>query len=367
MKVGNSYYRSIWGKESDPSKICIIEQRRLPYEFIIEELGTVEDFVLAIRDMHLRGAPLIGVAAAYAMYIAAFTAPADNFDKFVQKAAEMLKSTRPTAVNLFWAVDNQLDVMRKIEGRNSKIEATFMHARHIAEEDVQNCKKIGEFGVELIRKISEIKNGEPVNILTHCNAGWLATVDWGTATSPIYHAFEEGIKIHIWVDETRPLNQGSKLTAWEFSQQGVPHSVIVDNAGGHLMQHGLVDLVLVGSDRTTIDGYVANKIGTYLKALAAKDCGVPFYAALPTSSIDWEGRFDPNNIPIEERSGDEVRFVTGFFQNQIVKVLSMNESSPARNFAFDVTPPHLVTGLITERGIIEANRESILKLLQKHV
>jgi methylthioribose-1-phosphate isomerase len=365
MKVGDKYYHSIWEKHDDSSTICIIDQRWLPFEFVIEELITVENFASAIKDMHLRGAPLIGVAGAYSMYIAALTTPTENVNDFVLKSANLIKSTRPTAVNLSWAVDKQLELILNTDGRSNKIEAALKQARLIAEEDVENCKKIGEYGVELIREISKKKNSETVNILTHCNAGWLATVDWGTATSPIYHAFREGLIINVWVDETRPLNQGSKLTAWELAQEGIPHTLIVDNAGGHLMQHGLVDLVIVGSDRTTLDGFVTNKIGTYLKALAAKDCGVPFYAALPASTLDWEDKIDPKNIPIEKRSPDEVKYMTGIYNNQRISLLTMNESSPARNYAFDVTPPYLVTGLITEKGICKADRESILGLFNK--
>jgi len=277
------------------------------------------------------------------------------------EAGEKLKATRPTAVNLSWAVGRQLETMKKGRSSEEKIKIAFETAKKIADEDSDCCKRLGEHGMEIIKKISEKKNGEVVNILTHCNAGWLAFVDYGSATAPIYAAYDKGIKVHVWVDETRPRNQGARITAWELGHHGVPHTVIADNVGGHLMQHGMVDLVIVGTDRTTFTGYVCNKIGTYLKALAAKDNGVPFYVALPSSSFDWKIR-DGFEIPIEQRGEDEVKYIQGLDEEEIRKVLLTPKQSPATNFAFDVTKPEYVTGLITERGICEANEENILKL-----
>ncbi len=371
MKVNGKAYRSIWEKPGDEGIIQIIDQRWLPHKFIIEGLRTVDEVSAAIRDMHVRGAPLIGVAAAYGMYLAAITAPkGSRFDTYLIESAEKLISTRPTAVNLAWAVGRQMANMNKFYSVSEKIVSALTTARHIADDDAGQCRKIGEHGAKLIREISERKSGETVNILTHCNAGWLATVDWGTATAPIYMARNQGIDLHVWVDETRPRNQGAKLTAWELGHEGINHTVITDNAGGHLMQHGLVDMAIVGSDRTTAAGDVANKIGTYLKALAALDNNVPFYAALPSTTIDWSIEDGLKDIPIEQRNADEVRFVDGLYkhqgncqcENEITEVLVPPEGSPAANYAFDVTPSRLVTGLITERGICLANKESIAEL-----
>src|SRR5437868_1683833 len=281
-------------------------------------------------------------------------------------AAEQLKATRPTAVNLAWAIDRQLRNIEAAGSAEEKQRVAFQTAREIADEDAEYCRRIGEHGEELIRRLSAEKGGGPVNILTHCNAGWLAFVDHGSATSPIYAAHDHGISVHVWVDETRPRSQGSKLTAWELGEHGVPHTVIADNAGGHLMQRGKVDAVMVGTDRTTYTGDVANKIGTYLKALAAKDNGIPFYVALPSSSFDWNIRDGMNEIPIEERGGEEVSHADGFHDGAHVEVRVAPENSPAANFGFDVTPRQLVTGLITERGICEANERSILKLFPEH-
>ncbi|MEY3376568.1 MAG: methylthioribose-phosphate isomerase, partial [Bacteroidota bacterium] len=341
----------------------IIDQRKLPHQFVVEEITSLQQMEVAIKDMHLRGAGLIGAAAAYGMYLATLEInDFSNSNAILTAAAERLKNTRPTAVNLAWAVDQQLDALKQ----GISIEKLQTIARNkaivIADEDAANCKKIGENGLALIEEISHRKNGATVNILTHCNAGWLAFVDHGTATSPIYTAFEKGIDLHVWVDETRPRNQGASLTAWELNMHGVPHTVIADNVGGHLMQHKMVDLVIVGSDRTTRSGDVANKIGTYLKALAAKDNNVPFYVALPMSSFDWEIKDGLQQIEIEERDADEVRFIEGLCEGEIKKVLLTPESTPSKNYGFDVTPARLVTGLITERGICDANEESILKL-----
>jgi methylthioribose-1-phosphate isomerase len=365
MKVDGKHYRSIWIKGGFPGVIQIIDQRHLPHKFVIEDLTTVEQAATAIKDMHVRGAPLIGVTAAYGIYLAALHAPQiteSDFRKYIASAADQLRATRPTAINLRWAVKRLVDAIEGTSGFQAKIKAAKETAGALVEEEVEACRMIGEHGVTLIEEISKQKKGEPVNILTHCNAGWLACVDYGTATSPMYTAHDRGIPIHIWVDETRPRNQGARLTAWELGQHGIPHTVIPDNAGGHLMQHGMVDLVLVGTDRTTYTGDVGNKIGTYLKALAAKDNQVPFYAALPASSFDWEIRDGIKEIPIEQRDATEVKHISGLHDGEIKTVLLTPEDSPAANYAFDVTPAHLVTGLITERGICEASEEGILRL-----
>jgi methylthioribose-1-phosphate isomerase len=341
----------------------IIDQRKLPHQFVIEEINSLQQMEVAIKDMHLRGAGLIGAAAAYGMYLA--TLEFNDFSDSItilNAAAERLKKTRPTAVNLAWAIDQQLDALKQATSIEELQTIARNKAIEIADDDAANCRKIGEHGLSLIEEISRRKNGTTVNILTHCNAGWLAFVDHGSATAPIYAAYEKGINIHVWVDETRPRNQGASLTAWELNMHGVPHTVIADNVGGHLMQHKMVDLVIVGSDRTTRNGDVANKIGTYLKALAAKDNNVPFYVALPMSSFDWDIKDGLQQIEIEERDADEVRFIEGLCEGEIKKVLLTPESTPCKNFGFDVTPARLVTGLITERGICEANEQSILNL-----
>jgi len=363
MKVHGKHFRTIWLKEDDPNVVQIIDQRHLPHAFVVEDLVTVDDVACAIKDMHIRGAGLIGATAGFGMYIAALQAPPDSFMEALAADGEKLKATRPTAVNLAWAVERQLDAIGAVEGGNeAKIQAARDTAQAIADEDADFCRRIGEHGVALIEAISKRKNGEPVNILTHCNAGWLAFVDYGSATAPIYAAHDKGIKVHIWVDETRPRNQGARITAWELGQHGVPHTVIADNVGGHLMQHGLVDLVITGTDRTTYTGDVGNKIGTYLKALAAFDNGIPFYTALPSSTIDWVMRDGIKEVPIEQRDATEVRYIRGLHKGEIKEVLLTPEDSPAANYAFDVTPARLVTGLITERGICEASEEGVLGL-----
>lgn len=363
MKVNGKHFRTIWVSESDNKKIQVIDQRYLPHRFEIEELSTLEQFAIAIKDMHIRGAGLIGTTAGYGMYIAAIQAPQNNsFDAFMKHAGGILKATRPTAVNLAWAVDRQLEAIQSCDSIQDKINIALQTANEIADEDAEHCKRIGEHGFKIIEAISKKKNGETVNILTHCNAGWLAFVDYGSATAPIYEAYKKGINLHIWVDETRPRNQGSSLTAWELGQQGIPHTIIADNTGGHLMQHKMVDMVIVGSDRTTYTGDVANKIGTYLKALAAKDNNIPFYAALPSSSIDWEMIDGIKEMIIEQRNGDEVKYIEGLCDGEIKKVLLTPENSHAANYGFDVTPARLITGIITERGICEANKNSILNL-----
>jgi len=317
----------------------------------------VEQMATAIREMHVRGAGLIGAAAGYGMYLAALA----GVD--LLSAANQLKATRPTAVNLAWAVDRQLQSIAEAEDKVGTARAT---AEQIADEDAEHCRQIGAHGVSLLRQIAQRKPGQRVNVLTHCNAGWLAFVDHGSATAPIYAAHDSGLPVHVWVDETRPRSQGSKLTAWELNEHGVPHTVIADNAGGHLMQRGEVDLVIVGTDRTTYTGDVANKIGTYLKALAAFDNGVPFYVALPSSSFDWKMREGLTEIPIEQRGAEEVKHADGWADGRQVEVRVTPENSPAANYGFDVTPRRLVTGLITERGICAANEESILALFPEH-
>ena len=365
MNVHGKHYRTIWVKEDDEKVVQVIDQRFLPHKFIIEDLTNVDEAARAIKEMHIRGAGLVGATAGFGMYLAALEAPKDtseSFTGFMESAGEKLKATRPTAVNLEWAVHRQLDAMAEVPSVDEKVAVAFQTAKDIADEDADFCRRIGEHGVSIIEEISRQKNGEPVNILTHCNAGWLAFVDYGTATAPIYEAHNRGIRVHVWVDETRPRNQGARLTAWELGQHGVPHTVVADNVGGHLMQHGLVDMVIVGTDRTTYTGDVANKIGTYLKALAAHDNGVPFYVALPSSSFDWKIRDGVKEIPIEERGEEEVKYIQGLHQGELVKVLLTPEDSPATNFGFDVTPRQYVTGLITERGVCEANEEAILGL-----
>jgi methylthioribose-1-phosphate isomerase len=373
MKVLNKNYRTIWLEPDDSTTVQIIDQRYLPHKFVIEDLKTVNDIARAIKDMHVRGAGLIGVTAGYGMYLAALAAglPAQagqssSFDQAVARASTVLIATRPTAVNLAWAVNRQLAAISQGKATAEKIALARKTAEQIADEDVDHCHRLGEYGLKIIEQISRRKNGQPVNVLTHCNAGWLAFVDYGSATAPIYAAHQQGLKIHVWVSETRPRNQGASLTAWELSQEGVPHTVIADNTSGHLMQHGLVDLVIVGADRVAKTGDVANKIGTYLKALAAKDNNLPFYAALPSSTFDWHIKNGLKQIPIEERSADEVRYIQGLHQGSIKKVLLTPAASPAANYGFDVTPARLITGLITERGICQANEPSILALYPEH-
>lgn len=360
MKINGKHYRTIW-LEEDQNCVQIIDQRFLPHQLIIEPLKQLEDFARAIREMHVRGAPLIGSTAAYGMYVAAKSGPEDlaAFDVFMQTAAEQLNATRPTAVNLSYATSRILEAIKKEHTRGDKVKIALEIAHAITEESVEDCRKIGELGFELIKQMSEAKNGEVVNVLTHCNAGWLACIDYGTATAPIYAAHDAGIPVHVWVDETRPRNQGARITAYELFQHGVAHTVIPDNTGGHLMQHGMVDLVIVGSDRTTVNGDVANKIGTYLKALAAKDNNVPFYVALPESSFDWNLK-NGMDIPIEQRGSEEVKWIQGKVDGEVKKVLLTPEDSPAVNYGFDVTPARLISALITERGVLPATAAGIL-------
>lgn len=361
MKINGQHYRTIWLKENNPYVVQIIDQRHLPHRFVIEDLRTLDDFAAAIKEMHVRGAPLIGSTAAFGMYIALWEGPeADRLDQYIKDSAATLKATRPTAVNLEYAVDRVLKSIASGATRQEKVALALEEAKAITEENVAHCRQIGLHGLELIEQIAAKKPGQPVNILTHCNAGWIACIDHGTATAPIYAAFDKGIEVHVWVDETRPRNQGARITAFELGQHGVPHTVITDNAGGHLMQHQMVDLVIVGSDRTTLQGDVANKIGTYLKALAAKDNQVPFYVALPSSTFDFSVKDGLKEIPIEERSEEEVTHIQGLDEDgQLRKVLLTPRQSPAGNYAFDVTPAHLVDGLITERGICAASETAI--------
>ena len=363
MNVNGKWYRPIWPDEHNPEVVKIIDQRKLPHRFEIVDLTDVDMTMKAIRDMYVRGAPLIGATGAWGVYLAIvnmkdFHDPAEYLDKECKR----LKEVRPTAVNLGWAVDEMMDAILAHSDHEKWRQTAWTKAVEITEAEVENCRKIGENGVGLIEEISREKDGRTVNILTHCNAGWLACVDYGTATAPIYAAFDMGLDVHVWVDETRPLNQGSRLTAWELGQHGVSHTVITDNAGGHLMQHGKVDIVIVGSDRTTYTGDVANKVGTYLKALAAKDNNVPFYAALPSTTIDWEIEDGVRSIPIEMRDPDEVRKVWGLKNGKVLDVLVPPEDSPAANIAFDVTPARLVTGLITERGVCKASAGGVGQL-----
>jgi len=364
MLVSGKHYRTIWLNEKDDKIVSIIDQTKLPHSFETVDLKTVEDFRWAIKDMIVRGAGLIGATAGYGMYIAALEASDENFDADVKKSGEILAATRPTAKNLSWAVarqiakicDNNLSVAEKRKIAKTEAEA-------IADEDAEFCRKIGENGLEIIKEIAKKKNGATVNILTHCNAGWLAFTDYGSALSPIYAAQNAGIDIHIWVDETRPRNQGASLTAWELGQQGVKHHLIADNSGGHLMQHGLVDMAIVGADRVTLGGDAANKIGTYLKALAAKDNNVPFYVAFPSSTFDFEIEDGVKEIEIEERTDDEVRIMSGKDKNgNICDVQICPDNTPAKNWGFDVTPARLITNLITERGVFEPSKEAILRV-----
>jgi len=350
LKVANKNYRTIWQSEDNKEIVKIIDQRYLPHEFIIKEISSYIEAIEMIKDMAVRGAPLIGGTTAWGIYLAAVEAKSDNHGKeFIIDACKKFLEARPTAVNLAWAIDRMMCLIEEL-------------AENICNEDVENSINIGHHGLKIIETIADNKSDKTVNILTHCNAGWLATIDRGTATAPIYAARDAGIDIHVWVDETRPRNQGSNLTAWELLEEGIEHTVIVDNAGGHLMQHGKVDICIVGSDRTTRSGDVGNKIGTYLKALAAHDNGVPFYVALPDSTIDWKIRNGLKDIPIEIRDSKEVEYISGFLDGQIQSVRIMPEESPALNFAFDVTPSKYVTGLITPRGVCEANESDILRL-----
>ena len=358
MKVDGRQFRTIW-LEPDGWSVGAIDQRRLPHEFVITKIENVTAAAEAIRSMLVRGAPLIGATAAYGIALAVRQ---DASDAALDQACELLIGTRPTAINLRWALDQMRAVLRPLAPR-ARAEVAYIRAGEIADEDVTINRQLGQHGLALIQAAAAKKKpGEPVNVLTHCNAGWLATVDWGTATAPIYFAHERGIAVHVWVDETRPRNQGASLTAWELGHHGVPHTVIADNTGGHLMQHGMVDLVITGTDRVTADGDVCNKIGTYLKALAAQDNGVPFYVALPSPTIDFRINDGIRQIPIEKRAAEEVATMTGrTAKGRIETVRVVPDGSLVANYAFDVTPARLVTGLITERGVLKANRDALAR------
>jgi methylthioribose-1-phosphate isomerase len=355
MKVDGKPTRTIW-LEADGWSVGIIDQTVLPHRFTTLRLKTLDDMARAIKTMQVRGAPLIGAAAAYGLCLAL---RADTSDEGLDRAVTALAATRPTAINLKWALDEIVAAVRN-RPREARVAAAYRRAAEIADEDVAINQAIGRNGLKLIEDIAARKKGEPVNVLTHCNAGWLATVDVGTATAPIYTAHDKGIPIHVWVDETRPRNQGASLTAWELGKHGVPHTVIADNTGGHLMQHGMVDMAIVGTDRVTAQGDVCNKIGTYLKALAAKDNNVPFYVALPSPTIDFAVSDGVAEIPIEQRGGEEQSTMTGrTADGRIETVQIVPDGSPVANYAFDVTPARLVTGLITERGVLKASRDGL--------
>ncbi len=362
MRVNSKHYRTIWPDPQDDRRICIIDQRQLPHEFVIEILTASEQVVTAIKDMHVRGAGLIGATAGFGMFLAALEAPEHDFNSYMESFAKTLGNSRPTARNLIWAIDRVLMTMAGSRDIAQKRKIAFTTACEIADEDARFCKQIGEHGLKIIKEISDRKQGAPVNILTHCNAGWLAFVDHGSATAPIYAARDAGIPLHVWVDETRPWNQGARLTAWELQQENIANTLICDNCGGHLMQHGMVDMVIVGSDRTTHTGDVANKIGTYLKALAARDNNVPFYVALPSSTFDWN--LDNGlKIPIEKRSGTEITTIWGKDEDGEISTVSLTaDGTQAVNYSFDVTPAKLVTGLITERGVTKAETKEIHRL-----
>jgi methylthioribose-1-phosphate isomerase len=358
MKVDGKHTRSIW-VEPDGWSVGVIDQTRLPHRFAVIRLATLDDAALAIATMQVRGAPLIGATAAYGVCLAL---RADASDEALERAVARLLATRPTAVNLKWALDEMVAAVRN-RPREERLAAAYRRAAEICEDDIATNRAIGRHGAKLIAALAaEKKPGEPVQVLTHCNAGWLATVDFGTALAPVYVAHDQGLALHVWVDETRPRNQGAALTAWELGQHGVPHTVIPDNTGGHLMQHGMVDIAIVGTDRVTANGDVCNKIGTYLKALAAKDNNVPFYVGLPSPTIDFSVSDGLAEIPIEQRGADEVATVTGrTADGRVESVRIVPEGSQVANYGFDVTPARLVTGLITERGVIAPSREALAR------
>jgi len=357
MNINSTHYRTIWLNSDD--SVSIIDQEVLPFEFKIVTLKNCADFCRAIKTMQLRGAGLIGAAAAYGLFVSALDAPENSPQEYLRECAAALLSTRPTAKNLEWALNRMLAKFEPLKNKSEIVTAARAEACLIADEDAACCRKIGEHGAGLLRALHE-RTRRPVSILTHCNAGWLAFVDYGSALAPVYEAFDSGIPLHVYVDETRPRNQGASLTAWELANHGVPHTLVCDNTGGHLMQHHLVDIVITGADRVTRTGDAANKIGTYLKALAARDNNIPFYVAFPSSTFDWSIRDGIAGIPIEQRGMDEVKYVSGEYQGERISVRICPEETPAANYGFDVTPSRLVNGLITERGIIQASEDDIL-------
>ena len=361
MRIQGQHYHTIWLKEGNTEIIQVIDQRKLPFQFEIFELKTVDDVFYAIKEMVVRGAPLIGVAAAFGMYLAVLNFRETDFEKYIKKTGDHLRSSRPTAVNLAFAVDEMTEFIFSQKNDPQIIGEVLQKANNLKQKEISFSNKIGDFGLKVIEEIYNRKK-QTVNILTHCNAGWLACIEWGTATSPIYKAHLKGIPVHVWVDETRPRNQGARLTAFELGEEGVPHTVIPDNTGGHLMQNGMVDLVIVGSDRVASNGDAANKIGTYLKALAAKDNNIPFYVALPSSTFDWEIEDGLKEIPIEQRDPAEVAEIEGWNGEELKSVKLIPGKSNVANYGFDVTPARFITGFITERGICKADRESILGL-----
>jgi len=367
MNYNGTHYRTIWPDPQNNRQICIIDQRQLPHDFTIETISFADQMITAIRDMHVRGAGLIGAATAFGMYLAAMEAPDASFNASMTATARNFDASRPTARNLMWAIERILEAIAHTPNPQEKRMIAYTTACAIADEDVNFCRRIGEHGLKLFEEINRKKNGAPINILTHCNAGWLAFVDHGSATAPIYAARDAGLPVHVWVDETRPWNQGSRLTAWELHQEGISNTLICDNAGGHLMQIGQVDMVIVGADRVTHTGDVVNKIGTYLKALAAKDNDVPFFVALPSSTFDWK-LDNGTEIPIELRSEKEITTITGKDScGELRTVFLTGKETRAANYSFDVTPARLITGLITERGIIRPERKAIHQLFPEGV
>ncbi len=362
MLVNGKHYQSIWVDESDPSVVRVIDQQKLPFFFEIRELRSVDDIYNAISDMTIRGAPLIGAAGAFGVYLATLEiTPAVNPKLHLENASRYLISCRPTAVNLTHGIKYVMQRLKSLPV-DSLSDAALKAARELCENEIENCKSIGKYGLPLLESISKLKTGSPVNILTHCNAGWLACIDYGTVTAPVYLAHESGIPLHLWVDETRPRNQGARLTTWELEQAGVPYTLVTDSTGGHLMQHGMVDIIIVGCDRASVKGDVANKIGTYLKALAAKDNEIPFYVALPSTSIDLSITDAFSEIHVEERDPEEVTSVSGITGGEMVSVRICPERTRAANYGFDITPARLISGLITEKGIIRPEESEIKRL-----
>ncbi len=367
MRPKGENFRTIWLKPDDPTVVQVIDQRKLPHNYATADLRDYRDGVVAIREMQVRGAPLIGATAAGSVYLAALEGrKREDQTDFIRNAAREIGATRPTAVNLRWALERVMALVGAAGPDDDLVTILRNEAQAICAEDIEISRSIGKHGLTLIEEISRCKSGDTVNILTHCNAGSLATINWGTATAAIYFAHQKGIDVHVWVDETRPRNQGSQLTAWELAENGVPHTLIVDNAGGHLMQHGRVDLCITGTDRTTRSGDVANKIGTYLRALAAHDNGVPFYVALPSTTIDWTISDGLANIPIEERDPREVSHIIGRVGGKECEANTVASNTRISNYAFDVTPARLVTGLITERGVCDASEEGLAGLFPVH-